>query len=374
MRVAFYAPMKPPDHPTPSGDRRMARLLIEALSAGGHHVGVACRFRSRDTGVPVRQTRIAKLGSQLAECLVRRYRARPAHQRPQVWFTYHLYYKAPDYLGPKVCDALGIPYIAAEASHAGKRAGTNFAVGHDAAANAIRRADALIILNGADLAGLQRIADPSRCHRLLPFVDDRSALTTSRAEARSALARELNIAEDEPWILAVAMMRAPDKLASYHLLADAMLRLRDLPWRLLVVGDGPEREAIVAAFAPVASRVTFAGLRSAEEIQRFHAAADVFAWPAINEAYGMALLEAEADGLPVIAGACGGVPEIVADGETGLLCTPGDAAAFAAALARLLKDADLRERLGRAAARRVTERHGFNIAVTGLDNILKRVA
>jgi glycosyltransferase involved in cell wall biosynthesis len=170
------------------------------------------------------------------------------------------------------------------------------------------------------------------------------------------------------------MMRAPDKLASYHLLADAMLRLRDLPWRLLVVGDGPEREAIVAAFAPLASRVTFAGLRSAEEIQRFHAAADVFAWPAINEAYGMALLEAEADGLPVIAGACGGVPEIVVDGDTGLLCAPGDAAAFAAALARLLKDADLRERLGRAAARRVTERHGFNIAVTGLDNILKRVA
>jgi glycosyltransferase involved in cell wall biosynthesis len=64
----------------------------------------------------------------------------------------------------------------------------------------------------------------------------------------------------------------------------------------------------------------------------------------------------------------------VVDGDTGLLCAPGDAAAFAAALARLLKDADLRERLGRAAARRVTERHGFNIAVTGLDNILKRVA
>jgi glycosyltransferase involved in cell wall biosynthesis len=64
----------------------------------------------------------------------------------------------------------------------------------------------------------------------------------------------------------------------------------------------------------------------------------------------------------------------VADGETGLLCTPGDAAAFAAALARLLKDADLRERQGRAAARRVKERHGFNTAVTCLDNILKRVA
>src|ERR1051325_11936310 len=107
MRGAFYAPMKPPDHPTPSGDRRMARLLIEALSAGGHHVSVACRFRSRDTGVPVRQTRIAKLGSQLAECLVRRYRARPAYQRPQVPFTYHLYYKDRTISARKVCDGFG---------------------------------------------------------------------------------------------------------------------------------------------------------------------------------------------------------------------------------------------------------------------------
>jgi glycosyltransferase involved in cell wall biosynthesis len=374
MRVAFYAPLKPPDHPTPSGDRRMARLLMDALSAGGHQVSLACHFRSRDTSDPTRQKRIAELGSHLAERLAARYRSKDADERPQVWFTYHLYYKAPDYLGPKICEALRIPYVTAEASHADKRAGTRFAIGHEAAASAIRRADALISINGADLEGVQRIADPSRCHRLLPFLDGRAPVTPSRADARAALARELNLPLDEPWILAVAMMRAPDKLASYRLLAEAVLRLRDLPWRLILVGDGPERQSVRAAFAPVASQIAFAGLRSAEEIARYHMAADIFAWPAINEAYGMALLEAQASSIPVVAGASGGVPEIVADGETGLLCAAGDAAAFASALARLLQDVDLRREMGEAAARRVGERHGFATAVARLDEILKRVA
>jgi len=48
MRIAFYAPMKPPDHPVPSGDRRMARLLLAALRRGGHQVSLASRIRARD--------------------------------------------------------------------------------------------------------------------------------------------------------------------------------------------------------------------------------------------------------------------------------------------------------------------------------------
>jgi glycosyltransferase involved in cell wall biosynthesis len=180
--------------------------------------------------------------------------------------------------------------------------------------------------------------------------------------------------ETEPWILAVAMMRAPDKLASYRLLAEALRRLAHLPWRLVLAGDGPERTAVEAAFAPLGGRVAFAGLRTPAEIAEFHAAADIFAWPAVNEAYGMALLEAAAAGLPVVAGAVGGVPEIVADGQTGLLVRAGDAEAFAAAVARLLQDEALRLRLGRAAARLVPERHGFAGAAARLDAILKQVA
>ncbi len=373
MRIAFYAPLKPPDHPTPSGDRRMAGLLIAALRAGGHRVDLACHFRSREgAGDSRRQHRLAELGGRLAERLIRRYRSRPEHQRPQAWFTYHLYYKAPDHLGPRVADALAIPSLAAAASHAGKRALGAYAPGHDAAAAAIRRADALILLNGADAEGLLRLVGPDRCHRLLPFLEAERPPMPGRREARAALARELGLPAEACWMLSVAMMRPPDNRASNLLLPEAAARFGAGPWPLILIGEGPERPRIEAAFAPLRDRVVFAGLREPAEIARVHAAADLFLWPAVNEAFGMAILEASAAGLPVVAGAAGGVPEIVRDGRTGLLVPVGDAGAFAAAARQLIEDEGLRRSLGQAAARTVADRHGLTIAVQRLDDILSR--
>ncbi len=124
MRIAFYAPMKPPDHPVPSGDRQLARLFLQALSHGGHQCEIACHFVSRDgSGDRARQVRLRDLGEKLAALLLRRYQSRPADTRPEAWFTYHLYHKAPDWLGPRVAASLGIPYFIAEASTAPKRAG-----------------------------------------------------------------------------------------------------------------------------------------------------------------------------------------------------------------------------------------------------------
>src|SRR3990172_8095375 len=75
MRIAFYAPLKPPDHPVPSGDRRMARLLMTALRHAGHEVDLASRLRSRDGGGdPLRQARIERAGLATADRLLRGYR------------------------------------------------------------------------------------------------------------------------------------------------------------------------------------------------------------------------------------------------------------------------------------------------------------
>jgi hypothetical protein len=93
MRIAFYAPLKPPNHPTPSGDRRMARLLMAALAHAGHEVTLASIYRSWDDGTrPGRHERLAALGARLADRLTERLRAAP----PDLWFTYQLYHKAPD--------------------------------------------------------------------------------------------------------------------------------------------------------------------------------------------------------------------------------------------------------------------------------------
>ncbi|MDB5359313.1 MAG: glycosyl transferase family 1 [Rhodospirillales bacterium] len=369
MRVGFYAPLKPPDHPVPSGDRLMARLLIDALRLGGHEIRIMSRFRSRDgAGDPARQARLATLGRRLADRI-------PRAASPDLWFTYHLYHKAPDLIGPAVADRLGIPYVVAEASFAPKQADGPWAAGHAAVAAAVARADAVIGLNPADAACVRPLlADPDRYHALPAFLDTApfEAARAGRDRIRSALARAHDIDPDVPWLITVAMMRPGDKLASYRLLGQALARLADRPWRLLVVGDGSARGAVVEALAPLGRRVRWLGAldRIAEPV----AAADLLVWPAVREAWGMALLEAEAAGLPVVAGRVGGVPSIVVDGETGLLTPDGDAAALADAVASLLDDPDRRRTMGRAAADYIARTHGLPAAARRLDTILRSLA
>lgn len=377
MRIAFYAPMKPPDHPAPSGDRRMARLLMAALDAGGHSVELASRFRSYDgAGTAEQQRRLGVLGCRLAARLVRLYRSRPARQRPQVWFTYHLYHKAPDWLGPPVSDSLGIPYVVAEASHAPKQRHGPWAPGWEAAAKAISRADLMLGLNAADadcirpLLGVRTSLVPLR-----PFLDAAPyvAAAKRRGSFRRAVSRRLAIECAQPRLLSVAMMRPGDKLTSYRLLGQALESLQERPWSLFVAGDGAARGAVQAALAGLGDRVHWLGEQSTEALVEYYAASDLFVWPAVNEAYGMALLEAQAAALPVVAGRVGGVSDIVTDGTTGMLVKEGDAAAFAAAVAALLDDPERRRSLGVAARRRTARRHGLAMAARSIDAALRTI-
>jgi glycosyltransferase involved in cell wall biosynthesis len=360
MRIAFYAPLKPPDHPVPSGDRRVARLLLEALRLAGYEPVLASRLRSFDgTGDLRRQQRLAALGHKLAERALRRWRAEPANA-PDLWLTYHLHHKAPDWLGPRLSTALGIPYVIAEASFAPKRAHGPWALGHRAAEQAMRRADAVIGLNPADHACvLPLLIDPSRWVALKPFVDT-ARFTPAPADRNRA-----------PRLIAAAMMRRGDKLASYRLLGEALTGLLDLDWVLEIVGDGIARAEVMAALAPLGRRVLWTGRLDEDALACRLAAADLYVWPAINEAFGMTLLEAQASGLPIVAGASGGVAEVVAHEVTGLLTAPGDAAAFTAAIRRLIVDPNLRRQYGAAARPRVLAEHDLPEAAARLAAVIE---
>jgi glycosyltransferase involved in cell wall biosynthesis len=167
------------------------------------------------------------------------------------------------------------------------------------------------------------------------------------------------------------MMRRRDKLDSYRVLAKAFARLEDRSWRALLAGDGPARSEIEALMAPFGSRVQFLGAVPRERLPAVYAAADVYLWPAINEAYGMAFLEAQASGLPVVAGRTGGVPAVVADRVSGILTPIGDACAFAEAVGRLLDDPTERVRLSAGALRRAARHHDERVAVQVLRTALR---
>jgi glycosyltransferase involved in cell wall biosynthesis len=363
MRVAFYAPLKPPDHPVPSGDRRVAQLFLAALRMAGHDALIASRFRSYDgRGDQLRQARVASVGARLAARFVRRCCEAP-QTAPELWFTYHLYHKAPDWLGPPIADVLRIPYVIAEASDAPKQASRGWATGRRAAERAIGRADAVIGLNPADReCVLPLLRDARRWVAFKPFIDAECYAGQARARV------------GPPRLIAVAMMRYGDKLASYQILGDALSHLLDLPWSLEVIGDGPARRDVEAALYPLEERVTWAGKIGPTEIAGRLAAADLCVWPALNEAFGMALLEAQASGVPVVAGATGGVSGIVVHGVTGLLVPPSDALAFARAVRSLLVDRPRRAAFSDAARHRVRTEHDLSSAARHLNAVFDAVS
>jgi glycosyltransferase involved in cell wall biosynthesis len=362
MRIALYAPMKPPSHPVASGDRRVARALGAALARAGHDVEWPSSFRSRDAkGDLARQARLEKIGEKLARRLVRRYKAGTA---PELWFTYHLHYKAPDHLGPRVAQALSIPYVVAEASVAMKRANGKWDRGHRAVLAALGQAQAIVSLNPADDEAVAPYLGAA-CRRLAlaPFLDP-------TPYARPRVSR----APGPVGLLAVGMMRDGDKTDSYRVLAQSLARLEPGTWRLAIAGDGPARGTVAALFASFGSNVAFLGARDEAALIEDYASAEIFVWPSINEAFGMALLEAQASALPAIAGDFGGVSTILRDGDTGFLARPHDAEDFAAKLARLIADPALRARMGDAARAKVASAHSLDGAARRLGALVTELA
>ena len=195
----------------------------------------------------------------------------------------------------------------------------------------------------------------------------------SRESARRELANGLALDPGPVWLLTVGMMRADAKLSSYQLLARALQRVDECDWRLIVVGDGVCRREVEDSFQTLRDKVVFAGFRSGEELGHFYAASDVFLWPAINEAYGMAILEAQCAGLPVVAGDGGGVPDIVRDTVTGTLVPEGEIASFAAATRELINDRKRRVAMGTAASEIMQREHGVATASGVLSEVFQRV-
>ncbi len=217
---------------------------------------------------------------------------------------------------------------------------------------------------------------------LVRTISNAIAVTGGERDAvqRERTRRALGAAPGELVVGTVGRLDEPKKGLSTFLKAAGLLarNVQEPGIRFVIVGEGPARVALEAAAVRqgIADRTVFTGSRRdvADLMQGF----DLFVQPSLWEGFGITLLEAMAASLPVVASSVGGIPEVVIDGETGLLAAPGDAPDLARQCGVLLHDRALAERMGRAGRQRVIERFGIERlvgeTVTLYHELLDRVA
>ena len=342
MKIAFYCPNKPLTHPHPSGDLIIAADIRDALNQMGHTCEEIVRFRARwfwETGTGRRQA-VAALFHALA---------RTVSFKPDVWLTYHTYYKSPDVLGPWVSRLMQLPYTLFQPMYATKwrkdpRTRTGFYLNR----LALRAAGHVFTNNANDMAALARIVPPNRITHLPPGILPEE-FTRSAADG-AAVRRTFGIPDEVPLLMTAARFRIGVKFESlaYLFRSLSLLAKTGRPFMLMVTGDGPmEAELKRTAARLLPGRVVFTGGISRKRMPALYSAADLFVFPGIGESLGMVFLEAQACGLPVVALNTAGVPQVVQPGRTGVLVEEDDGTAMADATARLLDHPEEREFFGR---------------------------
>lgn len=336
-RVAFYAPMKPPTHSVPSGDREMARHLMSVIGARAS-VDLVSDLRVHDR--KGNATHQADMYAQ-AKAETERLSEALASNDTRLWVTYHNYYKAPDLIGPTVCRALGLPYVQIESTRARSRLAGSWAGFAAAAEQASDAADVIFYMTELDLITLARDrTETQRLIHLRPFLP--SDHLPESGDCRTGP------------MLSVGMMRPGDKLASYQIIAET-LAVMPGDWILEIAGDGPARDRVEELMAPFGERVHFLGQLDQTGLTQAYCRASLFFWPGVNEAYGMVYLEAQAAGLPVVAQDRPGVRDVLLSGDHP---APKEGPqALAQKLTRLRNDPDLRHRQGDAARKQVQRNH-----------------
>lgn len=184
----------------------------------------------------------------------------------------------------------------------------------------------------------------------------------------ASLRASLGLSGTVPVIGSVGRM-LDERIKRFGDLIDAFATVRrTMPSKLLLVGDGPERRRLaeLATSRGVSEDVVFAGFQ--RQVGHFYALMDVFALASECEAFGLVVAEAMRSGLPVVATEVGGLPTVVAEGETGFLAPPRSPQSLARAIRSLLVDPDLRKRMGEAGRRRAdrefsAERYASDVAV-----------
>lgn len=367
MRISFYAPFKPLDHPHPSGDRVIGAGLVAFLKAQGHNLRIVSRLRTRWLYLHPWHWPAASAAAAAAFKQCRKF-------RPHLWLTYHTYYKAPDLLGPWICKGLGIPYVIFQGIYATKRRKRfNTWPGFVLNREALTAAHHVFTNRRLDFENLARIIPGDRLSYVAPGIFP--AEFERQPAARERLRREWG-AGDLPVVLTAAMFRPDVKTRGLVWVIRSCGRLwrKGLRFLLVIAGDGVERPRLEAlAREEGGDRIRFLGKVPRSRMAGVYSASDVFVFPGIRESLGMVFLESQSCGLPVVAFDNGGIPEVVRRDRTGILTPPFAEETFDRAVETVIMDQELRTRMGDAARIHVGKNHDLNQNYREVLHVLERI-
>lgn len=369
MKIAYYCPNKPLAHPLPSGDLTIARGIQQALNALGHDCREIVAFRSRW---------FWKTGQgwlEAAARLVAAYR-KAVRFRPDLWLTYHSYYKSPDVLGPLISRLLNIPYVLFQPMYSTRRrkqSHTRF--GFYLNRMALKACRHAFTNNIDDLEALHRILPSRRTTYVPPGIFPEEFQYS--AEAGLAVRKRYGIPKNQTLIVTAAMLRADVKFESISYLLNSLALLRQThdKFMLLLCGDGPmagEVRSMADNLLP--GSVIFAGRVERKQMPAYYSAADLFAFPGIGESLGMVFLEAQACGCPVVALDIAGVPQVVKHDETGLLVPKDEGGAMAMAIGELIDNHQLRKKLAGNSPRFISQQRNLHQNYSMLSEKLQELA
>ncbi len=351
MKIAYYMPFKPLGHPNPSGDLVLGTEIYNHLNNSGHTCQLASRLRCRWIYLhPLSLLKLLRERLQIVHKLL--------PDTPDLWLSYHSYYKAPDLLGPYCARKLGIPYVIFQGIYSTKRKRQLKTIpGFYLNRQALTAARLVFTNKRRDEQNLLRLLPFDRVCYIAPGLHSRNFTFSDEARKNSRKAWGV---EDEVVIMTAAMFRPGVKTHGLKLViqscADLVRRGRKL--RLVVAGDGKCREELHALGNNLLSgNIVFTGQIPRNELYAIYSGADIFAFPGIEESLGLVYLEAQSCRLPVVAFEDWGGKEAAIDGRTGLLSPASSPEKFTENIDRLLQNRALRDQLGEQAAAHVRTNH-----------------
>lgn len=368
MKIAFYAPFKPLGHHHPSGDLAIARGLVDYLVDQGNQISVQSKIRCR--WIYLKPWQWLFLVKEIL-LILRRLLKDP----PDLWLTYHSYYKAPDLIGPLVCRFLGIKYAIFQGIYATKyRRRLKTCVGFYLNRIALKMADHVFTNKKRDLINLERLLPKERITYVKPGIrPDLFQQNIDLGKKNQKLWCNVKL----PVIVTAAMFRDDVKTRGLIWLIQCLGRMaeKNEKFHLLIAGSGiMEQELKKTALNALPGMHTFVGKVDRNHMPGFYSAGDLFAFPGINESLGMVFLEAQSCGLPVVAFDNAGVPEAVNHGKTGLLVKMYDCKGFTAAVGRLISDTKFAQSMGQKGMAHIRQHHDLGKNYSIVEKTLREIS